>query len=91
MIDCFGFCVNQQLAQSGIVPEKPIIGETVKPEAVIVRERTVSASGIPQRGGGAIGMHVTEPLNIEVNLRTSFVLRSTYLTKPSSRRFDIEQ
>jgi hypothetical protein len=38
-----------------------------------------------------MGMHEIEPLNMEVNLRTSLVLRSTYLTRPSSRKLDIEQ
>jgi hypothetical protein len=51
MIDCFGFCVNQQLAQSGIVPEKPIIGETVKPEAVIVKGTDRFSIRYPAEGG----------------------------------------
>jgi hypothetical protein len=38
-----------------------------------------------------MGMTVTVFLNIEENLRTSLMLRSTYLTRPSSLRFDMEQ
>ncbi len=51
----------------------------------------MSASGIPHKGGGAMGMTVTAFLNIEENLRTSLMLCSTYLTSPSSLRLDIEQ
>ncbi len=38
-----------------------------------------------------MGMHLTVFLNMEENLRTSLTLHSTYLTRPSSLRWDMEQ
>ena len=51
----------------------------------------MSESGIPQRGGGAMGMQLTVLLNMDVKRRTSFMLRSTYMASPSSLRLDSEQ
>jgi hypothetical protein len=70
--------------QGRVVPDETIVRETVQPESH--RGTVPCRHPESRRGGGAMGMHVTEFLNIEEKLHTSLMLRATYLTRPASFR-----